>query len=127
MGRQPESRLSYKIQLALRDEYGRDLWCFKVHGGPLTPSGTPDIIGVVHGRLFALETKMPRPDSQPSEIQQYVMSRIRRAGGIVGVPRSIADALDIVARGLLTPPSPRRRTGDLGASTTQPRRSGAGG
>lgn len=98
MGRQPESRLSYAIQKALRDEYGRDLWCFKVHGGPLMPAGTPDIIGVCRGRFFALETKMPRKDSQPSERQRYVMSLIRRAGGIVGVPRSVPDALDIVRR-----------------------------
>lgn len=87
--------------VALRNEYGRDLYCFKVHGGPLMPVGLPDIIGVVHGRLFALETKVPDPKSQPSEIQLHVMSRIRRAGGIVGVPRSVADALDIVARGFL--------------------------
>jgi hypothetical protein len=100
MGSQPESRLSLQIQKALRAEYGRDLWCFKVHGGPLTPAGIPDILGVVRGRLFALETKMPRRDSKPSEIQLHVMSRIARAGGIVGVPRSIADALDIVERGL---------------------------
>lgn len=127
MGRQRESKLSYAIQKGLKAEYGRDLWCFKVHGGPLTPSGIPDILGVVRGRLFALETKCPDPSSQPSEIQLYVMGRIRRAGGIVGVPRSVADALDIVARGLLTPPPSARVTGDLSASTKQPRRSGADG
>lgn len=85
---------------ALRHQYGRDLWCFKVHGGPLHPAGTPDIIGVVHGCFFALETKMPRKDSQPSERQLFIMSRLRRAGGIVGVPRSVSDALEIVARGI---------------------------
>jgi hypothetical protein len=100
MGRQPESRLSHAIQKALKNHYGRDLWCFKVHGGPLMPAGTPDIIGVCRGRFFALETKMPRPDSQPSEIQRYVMSRIRRAGGIVGVPRSVPDALELLHRSI---------------------------
>lgn len=103
MGRQPESRLSYAIQKALKQEYGRDLWCFKVHGGPLMPVGVPDIIGVCRGRFFALETKMPRPDSQPSERQRYVMSLIRRAGGIVDVPRSVADALSTLHRSI--PPS----------------------
>lgn len=100
MSRQPESRLSYAIQKALREQYGRDLWCFKVHGGPLMPVGTPDIIGVCKGRFFALETKMPRKDSQPSERQRYVMSLIRRAGGIVGVPRSVADALEMLHRSI---------------------------
>lgn len=88
---------------ALREEYGRDLFCFKVHGGPLMPAGLPDIIGVVRGRFFAIETKMPRPDSQPSEIQRHIMSRIRRAGGIVGVSRSVADALNMLHRSI--PPS----------------------
>lgn len=96
MGRQPESRLSRQIMEALRTQYGRDIFCFKVHGGPLMMAGLPDIIGVVYGRPFALETKMPRKDSQPSERQLYVHSRMRRAGCTVGVPRSVADALDIV-------------------------------
>lgn len=100
MGNQPESRLSRKIMEALRQEYGRDLWCFKVPGGPLVPVGTPDIIGCVYGCLFALETKMPRKDSQPSERQRYMLSRIRAAGGIVGVPRSVPDALAIVREGV---------------------------
>jgi len=98
---QRESRLSREIQKKLREHYGRDLWCMKVHGGPLMPAGTPDIIGVVYGRFFALETKVPDRDSQPSTIQLHVMSKLRRAGAIVGVPRSVADALDIVAQGLL--------------------------
>lgn len=100
MGRQPESRLSYSIMKALKNEYGRDVYCYKVHGGPLTPAGLPDIIGVVHGCFFALETKMPRKESKPSDRQLYVMGLIRRAGGIVGVPRSVPDALSIVARGI---------------------------
>lgn len=100
MGNQPESRLSRSIMKALRDKYGRDIWCFKVHGGPLMPAGTPDIVGVVQGCFFGLETKMPRKSSQPSEIQLHVMSRIRRAGGIVGVPRSVPDALSIIAKGI---------------------------
>lgn len=97
---QPESRLSRRIMQALRDEYGRDLWCFKVHGGPMHPAGTPDIIGVVHGCFFAIETKMPRKDSQPSERQLFIMSRVRRAGGIVDVARSVPDALNIVREGI---------------------------
>ncbi len=113
---QPESRLSYNIQKALRREYGRDIWCFKVHGGPLTPAGVPDILGVVRGRLFALETKMPRRDSQPSEIQLYVMGRIARAGGIVGVPRSVADALDMLAWGLTHDATSQRIQGDFSVS-----------
>lgn len=102
MGSQPESRLSYAIQKALKSTYGRRLWCFKVHGGPLTPVGIPDILGVVDGLFFALETKMPRSDSKPTERQLYVMGRLRGAGAIVGVPRSVPDALDIVARGIDT-------------------------
>lgn len=94
MGNQPESRLSLKIQKALKAEYGRQLFIFKIHGGPLMMSGLPDLVGVVQGRFFALEVKMPQ--GTVSERQLYVHAMIRAAGGYVGVPRCVADALEHV-------------------------------
>lgn len=97
MGNQPESRLSRKIQNALRDEYGRDLFVFKVHGGPLMMAGLPDLIGCYRGRMFAFEVKMPH-GGDPTEIQSHVHVKMRRAGVRVGVPRSVADALAYIDR-----------------------------
>lgn len=98
MPNQPEGRLQLRIQKALKQEYGRRLFVFKVHGSALMMTGLPDLIGCVDGRFFALEVKMP--GGKVSDVQQYVMSRIRAAGGIVGVPRSVPDALAIIARGI---------------------------
>lgn len=103
---QRESRLSRAIMQALRDEYGRRLFCFKVHGGPMMMAGLPDIVGMLDGRAFALETKIPDHGNEPTERQRYVHARMRSAGCIVGVPRSVADALDIVRR--CTPPDTSR-------------------
>lgn len=97
MGSQPESRLSRAIQKALRDTYGRELFVFKVHGGPLMMAGLPDLIGAYRGRAFAMEVKMPH-GGDPSEIQAHVHVRMRRAGVRVGVPRSVADALALIDR-----------------------------
>jgi hypothetical protein len=98
MPNQPEGRLQLRIQKALKEQYGRRLFVFKVHGSALMMTGLPDLIGCVDGRFFALEVKMP--GGKVSDVQQYVMSRVRAAGGIVGVPRSVADALAIIAKGI---------------------------
>lgn len=81
---------------ALRDTYGADLFCFKVHGGPMMINGLPDIIGIAYGRPFAIETKMPDPKSKPTERQLYVHARMRRAGCIVGIARNVPEAISIV-------------------------------
>lgn len=82
---------------ALKAEYGRDLFCFKVHGNQYMMAGLPDIVGVLKGRAFALETKLPDHGNTTSERQRYVHALMRRAGCVLGVPRSVAEALDIVA------------------------------
>jgi hypothetical protein len=90
---QRESRLSRQIQKALKDEFGRDLFIFKVHGGPLMMAGLPDLIGCYRGLFFALETKMP--GGTVSVIQQHVHTKLRRAGARIDVPQSVADALNM--------------------------------
>jgi hypothetical protein len=102
MGSQPESKLSRAIMSALR---ARGAWCFKVHGGPFTMAGVPDIIACVPVRLaddhpretvglfVGFETKTPTGDD-PSPIQQHQHDKIRAACGVVIVPRSVQDAVD---------------------------------
>lgn len=93
---QPEARLQRNIQKKLREQYGEDIYLFKVHGGPMMPSGLPDLICCVYGIYIGIEVKMPEGDV--SVIQRHVHARIIRAGGAVVVARSVADALEGVAR-----------------------------
>lgn len=104
MGTQPESKLSRAIMAALR---ARGIWCFKVHGGPFTMAGTPDIIACVPvqvgdrydethemvGLFIGFETKTPT-GGDPSPIQAHQHDKIRSACGQVFVPRSVQDAVD---------------------------------
>lgn len=56
--------------------------------------GLPDIIGCYNGRFFALETKTPDKRSNTSARQEYVMTKIRQAGGIAQVVCTIKEAID---------------------------------
>jgi hypothetical protein len=102
MGTQPESKLSRDIMGALRN---RGIWCFKVHGGPMTKAGTPDIIACVPvirpkgattweviGIFVGFETKTPS-GGDPSPVQARQHDLIRAACGHVFVPRSVQDAV----------------------------------
>jgi hypothetical protein len=121
MGSQPESRLSRAIMAALR---ARGVYCFKVHGGPFTQAGTPDIIACVPVKLYidddgfstsipttigifvGFETKTPT-GGDPSPIQEHQHNKIRAACGQVFVPRSVQDAVEALeALGLCPPPTP---------------------
>lgn len=90
---QKESRLSRAIMQALKKEYGRDLFVFKVHGSEYMMAGLPDIIGCYRGFLFAFETKIPDHGNTTSRRQEYVIALMKRAGAYVDVPRSVPEAL----------------------------------
>jgi Holliday junction resolvase len=83
---QPESKLSRQIMNVIRARGG---FCFKVHGGPMTMAGVPDICAVYNGWSLWIETKMPE-GSAPTPIQVHQHGRIRAAGGVVIVARSVA-------------------------------------
>ena len=55
-------------------------WFFKVHGGSVFQTqGIPDIVGVINGRLIALELKSEK--GKPSELQLRAIRLINAAGG----------------------------------------------
>jgi hypothetical protein len=85
---QPESRLSREIMNHIRARGG---FCFKVHGGPLTMAGVPDVCGVYRGYPIWIETKTPEGEP-PSPIQLVRHRAIEAAGGHVRVARSVEDA-----------------------------------
>ena len=56
------------------------VFCFRTHGGSFQMKGTPDIIGLAYGHFFAIEAKRTAKQ-KPSAAQEYVLSKIRKAGG----------------------------------------------
>ena len=99
MAKQPESRMQKKIHKHLKATVGG--WWVKFWGGPFTPAGVPDLIGSVDGLFFALEVKLPRRGSEPSEIQLKTIARIvLEGGGVSTVVRSPQEAEYVVNRAL---------------------------
>lgn len=87
MGTQPESKLSRQIMELIRARGG---FVFKVHGGPMTMNGVPDICGVYEGYSIWIETK--QPGGVVSEIQRVRHAQIAQAGGVVTILRSVEEA-----------------------------------
>lgn len=92
---QPESRLSRKIQQALRAE---GWFCFKIHGSEHMMAGLPDVIVCANGLFIGLETKMPDKRDNVSPRQQYVHEKIDQAGGQARVVCSVDEAIRIVKK-----------------------------
>jgi len=97
MSTQPESKLSRKIQKALRLE---GWFCFKVHGSALMMSGLPDLVVCAEGKFIGLETKMPEKRSNTSPAQRLRHAQIRDAGGWVYVVTSVEEAVESVREAL---------------------------
>jgi hypothetical protein len=91
MASQPESRLQKKIQKHLKKVFP-GIYLFKMWGGPFTPAGVPDLLCCYRGRFIALEVKLPKKSSKPSEIQLKTIEIIKAAGGIAAVVRSVEEA-----------------------------------
>lgn len=69
----------------------------RVRGGymALSPEGTPDIVGYTRdGRFLAIEVKAPK--GREREAQLLWRERAQKAGCIVGVARSVQDAIALL-------------------------------
>jgi hypothetical protein len=93
-----ETRRQERIQNALRKRYGRNIWLFKVHGGPFQKDGIGDLMGVVHGLGFMFEVK--EPDGEESELQKETLSDFRAAGGIAAFIEEPEEAIRRIDRAL---------------------------
>ena len=90
-----ESRLKTQVIKMLHAEYP-DIWTYK--SADRWTSGIPDIIGCLpRGLMFAVELKV-RPN-KATRLQEHVINRIRRAGGIAGVAYSVDDVRKIITEG----------------------------
>jgi Holliday junction resolvase len=64
-------------------------WAFPVQSLGYGVRGIPDIVGCIHGQLFALEVKTET--GQPTKFQLAQIEDCRRAGGYAAVVRSVED------------------------------------
>jgi hypothetical protein len=82
-----ETQLKAKVLAMLRHLSGCK--ALKIAGGPMTESGTPDIIGCWHGRCFAVELKVG--DNQATQLQKQRLAEWEAGGAIAGVCRSVEE------------------------------------
>lgn len=66
----------------------------KIHGTSHTRAGTPDIIGSVRGRSFAIEGKVGQ--GATTVLQEKELVSWGDAGALTGVYRSIAEAAELL-------------------------------
>jgi len=68
----------------------------KIHGSAYQEIGTPDIIGCINGRMFAIECK--QPGKAPTPIQRKRLAEWQAAGAIVGVVHSLEEAKQVLVQ-----------------------------
>lgn len=79
MSKKPETLFKERLQRQL-DMIPRSFW-IKVQ--QQTIRGTPDILGVVNGRMVALELKVGR--NKADKLQVWTLQKIKQAGGFTAV------------------------------------------
>ena len=91
-----ETQLTRNIVKALQQcrAEGLPIWWFKVHGGPMQLPGVPDLCCVVNGRAVFLEVKTEKGIVSPR--QSYEMKKIRDAGGVAVIVRSVEEAIQAI-------------------------------
>ena len=103
----PETALTTRILKSLRTHGAK---VEKIRGSAFTTKGTPDILGSYRGRALALEVKRPDPKDDPpyfyvnveTDKQHLELQAWQVAGALVGVVRSVNEAVQLV-----TDPQPR--------------------
>lgn len=89
-----ESEIVRQIKEYLKTVKGCFFW--KEHGGQFGVAGLPDIILCLNGRFIALEVKTEK--GKVSVLQEITLKKIRNAGGIAEVVRSVDEARAVIAK-----------------------------
>ena len=71
-----------------------DCFCWKEHGSPYSTAGLPDIICCIAGRFVAFEVKAE--NGRLTALQDRTLCRIRDAGGVAHVVRSLDEVKTIL-------------------------------
>jgi hypothetical protein len=101
----PETAILHAIRLALGSEPDLVLWHL-VQGAALSPHGgfvkyglapgAADLVGILDGRFFALETKAPR--GRASDEQKLWGALVQRTGGFYCMVKSVDEAKQALER-----------------------------
>jgi Holliday junction resolvase len=88
-----EKNFENKIKKYVESEGG---WQVKFFANSMTRTGIPDLLCCVNGYFLAIEVKAEK--GHPSEIQLYVVNKIREAGGIAVIvyPSAFEDLKNII-------------------------------
>lgn len=78
-GKQGESTFTRKLKIELRRAFPRSKW-WKNHGTEYSERGLSDLVGVVSGRLIAIEVKINA--GWFSELQVNFLNEVNKAGGV---------------------------------------------
>ena len=89
-----ETNLKRKVIEFLKKNYP-DAWVYKASDKWI--SGIPDLILCINGYFCAIELKVGR--NKPTRIQEYVIEKIRSAGGLVAVCRSVDEVKAFLEKG----------------------------
>lgn len=81
-----EKQIENKIKRLLAEQ---GAYFFKHFGCKFSIAGVPDIVGCFRGQFFGIEVK--RADGKLSELQKIHIERIKKAGGIGLVARSVEE------------------------------------
>jgi Holliday junction resolvase len=88
-----EATLQRAIQAAIRKAGGKVI---KIHGGPYSLAGTPDLIGTLNGRPFAIEVKVP--GGRATKLQEHELGEWAKQGWNTGIAHSVEEAMIIATR-----------------------------
>lgn len=87
----PENRIVTNILSALRK---RGIYARRIHGSMFQVPGFPDILCCINGLFVTFEVKTEA--GRLSKIQEHEIAKIRQAGGMAGVVRSVSETVAIV-------------------------------
>lgn len=83
----------------------KDVWIFKVHGGPYQRAGVPDLLMCWEGLFIGMEVKHQKPGESEQAArerttlrQRIEIRKIMQSGGMAGVVLSVDQALDLIER-----------------------------
>ena len=89
-----EKAIEKKIKEYLKTIDGLFYW--KVFSGMYCTAGIPDIVICYKGKFVALEVKAP--DGKPTALQMATIKKIREAGGVAEVVRSVEEVREIITK-----------------------------
>ena len=82
------------VEAIISEVYKRGGKTIKIHGNAFQESGTPDVIGILEGKMLAIECKIP--GEEPTKIQKYRLTQWAKAGAITGVAHSLDEFKTII-------------------------------